>query len=374
MTEPLDSMKLPKRSIEEELEQLSKDKLRPLFSQELFLIREETTRDKGVDISVELKYKDVFTNYRFIAQLKSTQSKKSNSDGTYSFQIDTSNIQYLLNGGQPAYYIIYIKKEDCFFYENLQDFVNRISQNGKPWNNQDSHTLRTSKILDKNSLSKIYQEVKERCRLSRELLEKLPIKVVGDIRKKISIDNEYKVTDETSIVQLVEKVGFTIINEGRSKEVVLLNEKVSNDIKSPLYNLIVGIASYYTSGFYDALAFFRKSRQFKNTLENDYEQSLEYFDAVVKFSLGLIDKREYQNKTQSLIDSVHLKHYIELDNIKEKYINSSYNNEAFKIFKIDIDILIRSSEQSKLTQLTIKCEYILFWGKKINLDFFSVRM
>ena len=140
MSEPLDSMKLPKRSIQEELEQLSRDKLRPLFSQELFLIREETVRDKGIDLSIELKYKNVHTNFRFIVQLKATQSKEANTDGSYSFQIDTSNIQYLLNGGLPAYYITYVKQNDCFYFENLQDFVNRICQNEKPWNQQDTHT------------------------------------------------------------------------------------------------------------------------------------------------------------------------------------------------------------------------------------------
>lgn len=371
MSEPLDSMKLPQRSIQEELEQLSRDKLRPLFSQELFLIREETLKDKGIDLSIELRYKNVHTNFRFIVQLKATQSKKANNDDTYSFQIETSNIQYLLNSGLPAYYITYIKQEDCFYYENLQDFVNRISQNKKLWIHQGSHTLRTAKKLDKNSISKIYQEVKERCQLSRELIEKIPIKGTGVDSKKISVNSGYKITDESSIVQLTEKIGFTIINEGRSKEVVSLNEKVSNDIKSSLYNLIVGIACYYTSNFYDALAHFRKSRKFKTELSQDYKQSLEYFDGVVKFSLGLLSEKDYKEKINQLKNSIHLKYYIELDEIKGRYINSSYNDEAFKNFKNDIEALVKSSEDTKLIQLTIKCEYILFLGKKINLDFFQ---
>ena len=371
MSEPLDSMKLPKRSIQEELEQLSRDKLRPLFSQELFLIREETVRDKGIDLSIELKYKNVHTNFRFIVQLKATQSKEANTDGSYSFQIDTSNIQYLLNGGLPAYYITYVKQNDCSYFENLQDFVNRICQNEKPWNQQDTHTLITNKKLNENSISEIYSEVKERCQLSRELLEKIPVKGSSIDSKKISVDNEYKVTDETSIVKLTEKVGFTIINEGRSKEIISLNEKVSNDIKSPIYNLIVGVAYYYTSSFYDALAYFKKARQHKSELHQEYVQSLEYFDAAVKFSLGILDENDYKDKINELKDSAHLKYYIELDEIKSRYIHSAFSNLGFRNFKAEIEALIQKSEESKLTQLTIKCECILHWGKKINLDFFQ---
>ena len=50
----LDNMKLPKSSEQEELEQLSKDKLRPLFEHKLFEVREETYRDKGIDLLIEL--------------------------------------------------------------------------------------------------------------------------------------------------------------------------------------------------------------------------------------------------------------------------------------------------------------------------------
>jgi hypothetical protein len=98
----LDNMKLPKSSEQEELEQLSKDKLRPLFEHKLFEVREETYRDKGIDLLIELKYKGSYTNFRFLVQLKATETKKPNVDGSYSWQIDTSNIQYLLNSGQPA--------------------------------------------------------------------------------------------------------------------------------------------------------------------------------------------------------------------------------------------------------------------------------
>lgn len=367
----LDNMKLPKSSEQEELEQLSKDKLRPLFEHKLFEVREETYRDKGIDLLIELKYKGNYTNFRFLVQLKATETKKPNADGSYSWQIDTSNIQYLLNSGQPAYYICYVKEKDVFYYQQLNDFVTEISSKNTDWNNQETHTLRISKNLNSSSITEIYNKVKSRCQLSRELVEKLDIKGKKDKSTKISISGEHKVTDETSIVQLVEKIGFTIINDGRSKEVVFLNEKISNDIKSPLYNLIVGVANYYTSNLFDSLAFFQKAKRQKNELSKDLAENLEYFDTIIKFSLGLIDEKKYQEIIDSLKNSEHLKYYIKLENTKNRYFESLFSNEGFEIFKTELAEIINDNKLNSNIKFIAKCEYILYWGKKINMDFFQ---
>ncbi|WP_370402895.1 DUF4365 domain-containing protein, partial [Tenacibaculum dicentrarchi] len=362
--DPLDNIKLPKSSEQEELEQLSKDKLRPLFAHKLFEVREETYRDKGIDLLIELKYKESYTNFRFLVQLKATETKKTNSDGSYSWQIDTSNIQYLLNGGKPAYYICYVKGEDIFYYKQLNEFVTEISSKNKDWNSQETHTLRVSKKLDPNSISEIYSKVKNRCQLSRELLEKLNIESKKNKSTKISISGEHKITDEASIVKLVEKIGFTVINEGRSKEVVLLNEKISNDIKSPLYNLIVGIAHYYTSHLFDSLAFFQKAKRQKNELSKGLAENLEYFDTIIKYSLGLINEIKYHEIINSLKDSEHLKYYIKLEHIKNRYFKSLFSNEGFEIFKTEIIEIINSNKLNTNIKFIAKCEYILYWGKK----------
>ncbi len=305
----LDKIKLPIGSSKEELEQLSKDKLRPLFAHELFEVREEVYRDKGIDLIIELKYKGTYTNFRFLVQLKSTESKTANSDNSFSWQIDTSNIQYLLNGGLPAYYICYVKNTDTFYFRQLNEFVFEIKTKTSDWNNQDSHTLRMSNILSKNAISFIYDEVKNRCEKTREITEKLHLTKKENQINKISITSNYQITDETSIVDLIEKLGLSIINEGRSKEIVILSEKISNDIVSPLYNLTVGIAHYYTSNFFDSLGFFQKAKRQKDELPDSLCEHLEYFDAIVKYSTGYIQQEEYLQILHSLKDSKHLSYY-----------------------------------------------------------------
>lgn len=366
----LDEIKLPKGSEKEELEQLSKDKLRPIFDLKLFEVREETYRDKGLDLTIELKYNTNYTNFRFVVQLKSTESKQPNTDGTYSWQIDTSNIQYLLNAGIPAYYICYVKKNNTFYFRQLNDFVSELSNKHTDWNLQNSHVLRASNILDKQAVETIYQEVKTRLLATRELTEKLQIGKGKDLTRKVSITSEYKVTDETSIVDLVEKIGLTIINEGKSKDVILLNEKVSGDITSPLYNLTVGIAAYYTSNLFDSLAFFQKANRQKNELPQELIAHLQYFDALVKYSIGFINQEEYSRIINSLKETEHLQYYIQIEQAKEKYINS-FNESGFQLFKKEIFSIIDNNEISSNIKFIASCEYLLFWGYKINMQHFQ---
>jgi len=363
----LDNIQLPKGSPKEELEQLSKDKLRPLFNIELFEFRPEEYRDKGLDLAIELKYKGSNTNFRFLIQLKSTETKEPNSDGSYSWQIDTSNIQYLLNGGLPAYYICYVKQNDTFYYRQINDFINEISKKNNDWNSQDSHSLRTSNVLNKDSIHLIYEEVKNRCEKTREVIESLHFTRQDKKNSKVSITSEYKITDETSIVDTIEKIGLAIINEGHSKKIVSLNEKISSDITSPLFNLIVGIAHYYTSNLFDAIAFFQKSKRQKNELPVNYQELLEYFDAISKYSTGYINQKEYSLILDSLKNSKHLSYYIKIENAKDSYANS-LSDESFEILKKELFEIINDKQIESSIKFIAGCEYLLHWGSRNNMD------
>ncbi|MCK4663596.1 MAG: DUF4365 domain-containing protein [Bacteroidales bacterium] len=366
----LDEIQLPEGSDKEELEQLSKDKLRPLLGIDLFEIREETYRDKGLDLLIELKYKKRYTNFRFLVQLKSTETKKPNSDNSYSWQIDTSNIQYLLNGGLPAYYICYVKKTDSFYYRQLNDFISEISTKKEDWNSQATHILRTSELLTGVAVNEIFEEVKRRCIASRELTEKLQIGKSESISKKVSITSDYNITDESSIVELIEKIGLVSINEGRFKDIVSLNEKVSSDITSPLYNLTVGIAAYYTSNLFDALACFQKASRFRSDLSADLVEHLEYFDALVKYSIGFMNQDEYLTVINSLKKSKHLQFYIQIEQAKERYLDS-YNELGFQAFKTELFLIINNENINSNIKFIASCEYLLFWGYRINLNHFQ---
>jgi hypothetical protein len=64
--------------------------------------------------------------------------------------------------------------------------------------------------------------------------------------------------------------------------------------------------------------FFQKSKRQKNELSKDLAENLDYFDTIIKFSLGIINEKKYQEIIDSLKNSEHLKYYIKLQNTKNR--------------------------------------------------------
>jgi hypothetical protein len=91
------NLSLPASSFQETLETISRNKLALQLDPTLFEPRFETIRDKGIDMTVEIKQNGYYTNFRFAIQLKSTASVKPGKDGTLSYPIEISNLNYLLN-------------------------------------------------------------------------------------------------------------------------------------------------------------------------------------------------------------------------------------------------------------------------------------
>src|SRR5262249_38544867 len=120
MTSSADLGPLPLGDRQDALQQLSLKALRNQLPEEKFLLREREERvdDKGVDLALEAKINVpaaettsgregmyAYTNCRALAQLKSTDKPKPNVDGSVSYSIDTSNLNYLLNGPCPIYFL-----------------------------------------------------------------------------------------------------------------------------------------------------------------------------------------------------------------------------------------------------------------------------
>lgn len=83
----------------------------------LFILREEDGGDYGVDRILELRQDTTLvTNHRIHLQLKSEEDAQRNKDGTYSFPIPISNLNYLMN--QPhSLFIVYLMNEDVLVWE-----------------------------------------------------------------------------------------------------------------------------------------------------------------------------------------------------------------------------------------------------------------
>jgi len=237
----LDEMNLPWSSSNEDLETISNNYFKPLFEVTKFEIRSETERDKGIDHQIELKRANRYTNFRFAIQLKATDCKEVNKDGSISLQLDTGNINYLLNNPMPAFYVLYFKRTGKFYYESINDFAKSLYEKDKKWNGQPSHIIRFSKELDSSGVELMYQLTLAKGKFQRTINEKTVFQSSAiKTDDKLLIDNDFNISGDTEIRKMVEKAGLHLINEGNWKDVLFLHKKASGNVASSgLYNLVV---------------------------------------------------------------------------------------------------------------------------------------
>lgn len=150
----------PKVNPHETLETYSEARLTEIFKPEFFELRNVRHRDKGVDMTIEIKdEREEYSGFEFIVQLKATQ--KPNRSGKHTRTIKTINIEYLLSRRDASMYILYIKDTDSYYFEWTDDFVRFLIEKApdKPWEKQPSHVLHFKKALDENAVKEIYHKI-----------------------------------------------------------------------------------------------------------------------------------------------------------------------------------------------------------------------
>lgn len=374
----LDEMNLPLSSTNEDIETISNNKFKPLFDVTKFEIRSETVRDKGIDLHIEIKRKNAkneiaYLNFRFIIQLKATDSKKANQDGSISLQLATGNINYLLNNPMPAFYVLYFKSTNTFYFENINNFVKSLYEKDKSWNSQPSHVLRFNKILDANGLDEMYQLTLKKGKFQRTINEKTIIQSIAvNSGDKLLVDTDLNISDDTEIRKLIETIGLELVNEGKWKDVIFVHKKASGNIaSSSQYNLVLGIANYYSGNLIEALSFFKNAKKLEHELTEDLKNHLQFFETTVKYSIGLLSETDYKNKMLKLENTDNVGLYIKLEKAKSNFIDSLNNNskDRYEKYVTDVQEIINDPKANESIKLNAKCELILFEGHKNNMDY-----
>ena len=370
----LDNMDLPKANYYEELETLSEQYLQPLFQPSQFELCTRDRRDKGIDLTYEIKRKDKHLGFRFIIQLKATESIEANiEDGSFSKSIETSNINALLNNGHTAFYILFDINSKTFYFEHLTLFLRNLNDKDKDWGKQGSHVLRFSKKLLPDGIKYIYDATLNNGLLQRNLIERATY-ISTSINKsdRVSIDADFNITDDAKIRELIEYLGFELINEGKWGQILAIHHKATGNVaNTALYNLILGIANYYGGSRWEALSFLKKAYNLKSELDDELQMHLSYFDITVRYSSELISEEEYEKRIAKIEKSETLGLFIKLDNARRKYIASLNKNseERFDLYLKEIDEIINDPKATSGLILTAKCEKILFQGYFNNHEF-----
>ncbi|MFN8396479.1 MAG: DUF4365 domain-containing protein [Bacteroidia bacterium] len=369
--EKIKSLKLPKSDPNEELMTISERAFDKLLNETKFLVRKDPN-DKGVDYHIEVKVDGSCTNCRFFVQLKSTQSKKPNRDGSISQKIYTTNINYLRFGGIPAYYVLYDSKTKRLFFRNVLDVFREVSRKSPNWELQKTHSVRMSRPLDEVALNEIYDDAINQGLMRMEVLDRISLAQVSLlVGNKVLIGDDLQVTDDSGIRNEILEKGFGMINRGEWKEVLELHRSGSGNVASPAgYMLIVGIAYHYTGSLLEAQAMFERALLRKVELDGQLLGFLQYFEAVNNQALGRLTKEEFMQSISELEENTAVSLYARIQKAKDDYLKAvSLGQNGPYEFKKAMQGIQDDPRSIAGIKLQVKLEASAIEGHAINIEF-----
>ncbi len=294
MTARTDDMgPLPEGDRQDTLQQLSLKALRNRLPEEMFLFRREAEDDKGIDGTLEAKVNGKFTDCRANAQVKSTDKAKKNKDGSVSHPIDTSNLNYLLNGTSPIYFL-WIESTQQMRYAWAWEEWRRLDAETPRWRKQASFKLRFREILDANNVKAIYERVINEARLRRDIWEKMARAALSE-RVVVGIDPQNLTSDDPEqFFAWITGSGLTIVSSGYAKEVLLWYDVLDPDRRrDPRVQMVVGYAQTALGRYHAAGGPIAEASARRSQLSALDQQVLDNLRNVCRYQTGGMDMDEY---------------------------------------------------------------------------------
>jgi hypothetical protein len=297
---------LPQGDRQDTLQQLSIQALQAFLPVDKFLFRNERVDDKGVDGSLEAKatvqipkpggapdLKIVFTNCRAQAQLKSTDSTERNQDGTLSVSIETSNLNYLLNGQCPIY-LLWISATGEFRYAWAHDEWRRLDAENPNWKSQGTFTVRFGNVLTHQAIGEIHERIIREAQFERSIHEALARSSLSE-RVVVSIDPKtLESTDPHQLHEWLTASGMTIVSAGYGRQVVdwvaVLNPQ---DRQEARIQLVAAYAQSSLGRYCEALGHLSAAGLRRTDLPPLDQHFLAHLRNVCQYQTGQISLEEY---------------------------------------------------------------------------------
>lgn len=350
---------LPVVNRAENLETISRHKLSLLFEPVLFEVRQELQRDKGIDLVVELKQDNTYTNFRFVIQLKSTSSAKVNKDQTISYPVDVANINYLLNYGMPAYYILYDHRGANFYIEPahkvFQALVKKYPQ--KKYPNQ--FRIKFSKILTSETINEIYQETLGNGLLLRRLNAHLNLPTINTKQAGIVIDEDNEVYSVEQNIEFIERYGLMLLNRSEFKRIVEIEQRTHPRTSAcPIFNLVCGVAYFQQASLFKAIEFLKAAHTTADSFEPPIKSMLVYTYLQAKHLLGMMSEADFKKGIAELMHVEELGSFLELEKAYMLFIEADEPIDAkIKTLHNKISSLIKNEPDN--THLRIRAYSIV---------------
>ncbi|PPJ45405.1 tetratricopeptide repeat protein [Rhizobium sp. KAs_5_22] len=173
---------LPKRDTNNEIERRAQRVFRSFVDDsESFFIQTPDTKDFGTDYQLEALENGSATNVRVHVQLKGT-TKNANSDGSITIGVERSNLNYLMVQ-RYSFYVCYHLPSDRLLFAPVDSVITGYSHSGKSWTEQDTISVRFSKVLDHEALNSIASLARLQSNASRDYRFSLTASRAEDLGK-----------------------------------------------------------------------------------------------------------------------------------------------------------------------------------------------
>ncbi len=307
---------LPASTSQENLETISKNKLALRFNPELFELRYETLRDKGVDLMVEIKQNGYYTNFRFAIQLKATASVLPGKDGYLSFPLEINNLNYLLNFGMPAYYILYDHTADRIYIERAEEIYHNVLQKYRLDQLPKTYRVSFTHLLTDEMIDEVYRQTFEAGTIMKKLGPQLYFssRQVDGI-KGFVIDDDKDVYSADQNIAFIEQVGWELVNEREFTRIIEIEQRTHPRTKASAgFNMICGLAYYQKGQLFKALELLKQAQVEKDTLTADSRGLVDYFLLHSRYLLGMVDQNTLHAATAKIVAAENVGTFIKLDN------------------------------------------------------------
>lgn len=291
----------PKSDRNDELEELSFRAFQNTLPIQRFVFRDERSKDKGVDGSLELKIDSGFTNLRGQVQLKGTDSEEVNADGSVSVQVKTRNLIYLINGPSPIY-VLYIAPHNELRFLWAREEYNRLNQENPDWRQQETVTLRFRHILTLDALDQIHDRIRREAQLHRRIHDILE-RASSNERVVTSIDpTTLANTDPEQVYQLLLTSGATIVAAGYALQVKDLAGFLNPDAaRAPRIQLIRAYAEYALGRYQFALGHAAEASLHLGELSAEDQQFLTFIRDACEYQTGRLSLSELASRIDARI-------------------------------------------------------------------------
>jgi hypothetical protein len=286
---------LPQVDSNSEIQTNSFKALTSLLPSDKFCLRDERIEDYGVDASLEIFDNGKATNFRAQIQLKGTRSIEFNNDGSFSLQVDTSNLNYLLNN-PISLYILYLESNDEFRLVWARNEFQRLAEENPKWIEQQTITIRFNEILDLGKLNEIREQIINHSSLHRELTETLVLAQSSNILLEINSET-FEITDKEVLLDLIEVLGINLVNEGFRREILdKINILDSEDKQKSSVVTVKAYAEYYSGRYHTAKETVSLLKLSGKEISADWLQILEWLESACDYRLGIINSEEHTER------------------------------------------------------------------------------